>query len=97
MIFESASRKGIFQKKISWFCTFFELQDGLLERSLSKVKWKKGITQYQDEEMVNYSLSRWLKSKISMEMIEISQINRIQVIPEKEDLIFVIHFELQDI
>lgn len=60
-----------------------------------KIPWRKGRIQYQDDEMVNYSLSRWLRTKISMELIDLSQITKIEVISEKEDLVFLIYLRSQ--
>ena len=60
-----------------------------------KIRWRKGTILYEDDEMVNYSLSRWLQTKISEELIEMSQITRIKVISEKQDIIFLIQFRLQ--
>ena len=57
-----------------------------------RVKWRKGALLYQDEEMVNYSLSRWLKTKVSSELVEQCQIARIEAIFQKEDIIFSISY-----
>jgi predicted transglutaminase-like protease len=66
-------------------------QAGNNETAILRISLRKGIKLYEDDEMVNYSLSRWLQSKLSMELIEISEITKIEVISEKEDLIFLIH------
>jgi predicted transglutaminase-like protease len=59
-----------------------------------KVKLRKGAMLYQDDEMVNYSLARWLRAKITMELIDLNPITKIEVINEKDDLLFLIHLRL---
>lgn len=56
--------------------------------SLEILRWKKGAILYEDDEIVNYSLARRLKVKISDEMLELSQIAKIEVIQDKNDLTF---------
>jgi hypothetical protein len=51
-------------------------------------EWKKGAVLYEDNEIVNYSLARLLKSKILGEKLELSQIANLEVIPEGKDLKF---------
>jgi predicted transglutaminase-like protease len=66
------------------------------ERTLTvKIRRKKGTILYQDDEMVNYSLSRWLKAKMSTELIDLSQVGKIEASIEKEDIIFTIHLMLK--
>jgi hypothetical protein len=62
-------------------------------RSLEILRWKKGAILYEDNEIVNYSLARLLKLKISDEMLETSQIAKLEIIPDKEDLRFRISFK----
>jgi predicted transglutaminase-like protease len=58
------------------------------------IPWKKGVKQYEDNEMVNYSLARRLKMEISNELIRINHITRIEIDRHKDDLIFLIRFSL---
>jgi predicted transglutaminase-like protease len=60
--------------------------------SVLEIPWKKGAILYEDNEMVNYSLARLLKTKISSELIRIDQITRIEINRHKDDLMFLIHF-----
>ena len=62
---------------------------------LVTVRLKKGMSLYQDDELVNYSLSRWLQAKISSELIDMNQIAKIEVTSEKEDIIFRIYLGLK--
>lgn len=55
-----------------------------------RIPWKNGAILYEENEMVDYSLARWLETKISRELIRINQITRIE--KEKDDLTFLIHF-----
>jgi predicted transglutaminase-like protease len=61
--------------------------------SLEILRWKKGAILYEDNEIVNYSLARCLKVKISGGMLELSQIVKLQVIQDKKDLTFRISFK----
>jgi len=57
--------------------------------SVDLPKWKAGAILFEmNDEMVNYSLSHALKSKILNELIDLSKIIEIEVEKENEDLIF---------
>ena len=60
-----------------------------------QIPLKKGATLYEDNEMVNYSLARWLETKISRELIRINQISGIEVVRHDGDLMFLIRFSLE--
>jgi predicted transglutaminase-like protease len=56
-------------------------------------KWNEGASLYaMNDEVVNYSLARSLKRKISNQQIDLSQIEDIEAKKENEDLIFQIVF-----
>ena len=57
-----------------------------------RIPWKKGAILYEDNEMVDFSLARRLKMKISNELIGINQITRIDIERNKDDLMFLIRF-----
>ncbi len=59
------------------------------------ILWKKGVIQYEDDEMVNYSLARYLKIRVSSELLTIDKITKIGVESQKDDLKFLIHFNLE--
>lgn len=61
--------------------------------SLEIPRWKKGAVLYEDNEIVNYSLSQGLKAKIASEMVELSQITKLEIMQEKNDLTFRISFK----
>jgi predicted transglutaminase-like protease len=56
------------------------------------ILWKKGVIKYEDDEMVNYSLARYLKMRISSELMRINQIVGIELERQKDDLMFLIRF-----
>jgi predicted transglutaminase-like protease len=56
------------------------------------ILWKKGVKQYEDNEMVNCSLARYLEMRISSEVIRINQIIRIEIERHEDDLMFLIRF-----
>jgi len=56
------------------------------------ILWKNGAIVYEENEMVEYSLARWLETKISSELIRINQITRIEISRQKDDLTFLIRF-----
>lgn len=56
--------------------------------SIELSPWKKGAILYEDNEIVNYSLARRLKMQISEEMLELNQITKLEVIQNKDDLLF---------
>jgi predicted transglutaminase-like protease len=55
------------------------------------IPWKNGATLYEENEMTDYSLARYLETKISNELVKIDQITRIETNRNKNDLIFKIH------
>jgi predicted transglutaminase-like protease len=57
-----------------------------------EILWKKGVKQYEDNELVNYSLATYLKMRISSELIRINQITRIEIERHEDDLMFLIRF-----
>lgn len=61
-----------------------------------RVRWRKGMILYQDENLVNSSLTRWLQARMSMELIKTSNISRIEAISEKDDILFLIHCSLKN-
>ncbi len=68
-----------------------KMRNGLLTIELPK--WTNGADLYSmNDEIVNYSLARSLKRKISNQLIDLSQIESIQAKPEYEHLIFQITF-----
>jgi predicted transglutaminase-like protease len=58
------------------------------------IPWKNGAKLYEENEMIDYSLARFLATKISSELVEISQITKIEISCEKDDLIFQIHVRM---
>lgn len=56
-----------------------------------EIPWKNGVILYEEDELVDYSLARWLKRKISNELIKINRITKIEIKRQKDDLIFLIH------
>jgi len=62
------------------------------ESAQVEILWKNGVILYEEDEFVDYSLARWLKMKISNELIKTSQITRIEVSSQQNDLMFLIHF-----
>lgn len=57
-----------------------------------EIPWKKGWRLYEDNEIVNYSLSQLIKQKILKERLGLSQITKLEVIRDKDDLVFRIKF-----
>ena len=53
-----------------------------------KIRWKKGAMLYEDDEIVNYSLARWLKTKVSNEMVELTHVTKLEALPDGADLVF---------
>jgi len=68
-----------------------QLDDKAVSLRVPKL-WKKGVKQYEDDEIVNYSLARYLKMKISSELIRTNQITRIEIERHKDDLMLLIRF-----
>ena len=60
------------------------------------IPWKKGAVMYEDNELVNYSLARRLKTKTSTELIKGRQIKRIEVDRQDDDITFV-YFNLDTV
>jgi predicted transglutaminase-like protease len=58
-----------------------------------KIRRKKGAILYEDDEIVTYSFAQWLKMKISDEVLDLSQITNLEIVQEKEDLVFDISFK----
>ena len=56
------------------------------------IELRKGAIKYEDDEIVNHSLARFLEMKISNELMKINKITGIEIKRQKEDLIFLIHF-----
>ena len=56
------------------------------------ILWEKGAILYEDDKLVNYSLARCLKMRISSELIEMNRIRGIEITHAKDDLTFLIHF-----
>lgn len=72
--------------------------EGVKEPTLVlNIPWKKGAVMYEDNELVNYSLARRLKTKTSTELIKGSQIKRIEVDRQDDDLTFVVYFNLDTV
>jgi predicted transglutaminase-like protease len=69
--------------------------DAPQEATLNVLRWKKGALLYEDDELVNYSLARQLKTKISAQMLDLSQLTRVKVTREADDLIFQVSFKLK--
>jgi predicted transglutaminase-like protease len=57
-----------------------------------EILWKKGSILYEEDEMVDYSLARWLEMQLSDELIKINQIIKVEINPKKDDLAFLIRF-----
>ena len=55
------------------------------------IPWKNGFTLYEENEMTDYSLARYIATKISSEFVRINQITKIETNRDKNDLIFQIH------
>ncbi|MGD0028290.1 MAG: transglutaminase-like domain-containing protein [Candidatus Bathyarchaeia archaeon] len=55
------------------------------------IPWKNGAKLYEENEMTDYSLARFLATEISSELVKISQITKIETSCNKDDLIFQIH------
>jgi|GEM_PF-1074533 predicted transglutaminase-like protease len=52
-------------------------------------KWAKGANLYEmNDSVVNYSLTRFLKRRIMNQILELSQITKIEIDKEAEDLVF---------
>jgi predicted transglutaminase-like protease len=55
------------------------------------IRWKNGAILYEENEMTDYSLARYLETKISSEIVKMNQITKIEISREKNDLMFQIH------
>jgi predicted transglutaminase-like protease len=58
------------------------------------IVWKDGFTLYEENEMTDYSLARFLANKISSEFVRMNQITRIETNSYKNDLIFQIYVRM---
>jgi predicted transglutaminase-like protease len=59
-----------------------------------RIVWKKGAILYEDDEMVNYSLARYLKLRISNELAGVDTITEIKAKfgQNNKDLVFLVRF-----
>jgi len=57
-----------------------------------RILWKNGVILYEENEMVDYSLARFLKTRISSELIRTNQITRIEISRQKDNLAFLVRF-----
>ncbi|MGD0070890.1 MAG: transglutaminase-like domain-containing protein [Candidatus Bathyarchaeia archaeon] len=82
------------QKLAKTMAKFLNIQQqtGSKEISELKILLRKGVILYEDDEMVNYSLSRWLRNKISTELVNIDQVTKLEITSQKDDLMFLISF-----
>jgi len=62
--------------------------------SLKILTWSQGSMLYEDDEIVNYSLSQLIKKNILDEMLDLSQITKLEVIQDNNDLVFWIKLKL---
>jgi predicted transglutaminase-like protease len=86
-------------KRITELLNIEKQQDDKANSLQKSIPWKKGAILYEDDEMVDYSLARWLETRISRQLIRIDQITRIEIncheddpMIEKDDVAFLIHF-----
>jgi len=63
-----------------------------IKSTLRILHWKKGAVLYEDDEIVNYSLAQRLKTLISAEIFEVSQITDLKIFQDEDDLTFEITF-----
>lgn len=66
--------------------------DNLKESVLEIKPWRKGVLLYEDNEIVNYSLASRLKMNILNEGVQLRQVTRLEIVPDKDDLEFKIFF-----
>jgi len=59
-----------------------------------EILWKKGAIRYEDDEIVNYSLAKFLKMKIFSHLVSINQVKRIRVLRREDDLTFIVYYVL---
>jgi predicted transglutaminase-like protease len=62
--------------------------------SLEILRWKKGNILYEEDEFVNYSLSKLIEKNIFNERVSLSQVTKLEVLQDKDDLIFRIKVKL---
>ena len=62
-------------------------------QNIIPISWKKGVILYEENEMTDYSLARYLRMKISNELLETRQITGIEVTRQENDLTFLIRFD----
>jgi len=72
-----------------------ERDDAEVSTLILRKSTKGAILYAMNDELVNYSLARALKNKISNELIELDQITKLEIEKENDDLIFKIHFRKQ--
>lgn len=81
------------EKLATEMMTLLNIEEQTDDKAVSlEIPWKKGAILYEDNEVVNYSLARRLETKISSELIRRSQITRIEISQQKDDLTFLIRF-----
>ena len=61
--------------------------------TLEILHWKKGAILYENDEIVNHSIARRLKTLIFTEILEPSRITDLTVVQNKDDLSFQIRFK----
>jgi predicted transglutaminase-like protease len=61
--------------------------------SIKLFQWKKGVILYDDDELVNYSLTQRLRNVITNEMIDVKKITKLSVEKKKNDLIFTVELK----
>jgi predicted transglutaminase-like protease len=94
LLVRTRSENNVDTKKLAMQMNkFLTIREQAENKTMSplEIPWKKGAILYEDNEMVDYSLARRLKMKISDELIRTDQITGIEVIRCKDDLIFLIH------
>jgi predicted transglutaminase-like protease len=84
-----------FKTEIAKFFTF--TKDNFTNGTISKIelpKWSKGLDLYRmSDDIVIYSIVRWLKKRISNNLIDLDQIIDIKIEEEGRDLIFQVSFK----
>ncbi|MFH1229343.1 MAG: transglutaminase-like domain-containing protein [Candidatus Aenigmatarchaeota archaeon] len=58
----------------------------------AEIERKKGVVLYEDDELVNYSLARYIKMEASNKLVDIDKVTGIEVKRHNNDLKFLIHF-----
>lgn len=83
---------GKLAKRMTEFMNINEQQDDKIDPLQKSILWKNGVILYEENEMVDYSLARWLEMRISKELIRKEQITKIEITRQKYDLAFLIRF-----